>query len=250
MELEIYQNGTKSEITKLSSYNGRKESCIFVRGFFDIYGMMNKRTCLNDELECCMIYNPKLSTDFEKIIEKIYTVMKIDFRITCHGKKYEASCKGREAIQFLYNIYHDSDVRCRNPSKYDLYLEWLLGKQSNLIVPQIEILGDNKPKMENVHDHGYKITIYKKIKTIGRKISVFDTRIRVKIPQGYVIRVIGEDSLHDYGYQLLTEYITIPNDSIKLRLMKFDDTINKEISLPFVCCRMILEKNVYYDIKK
>ena len=65
-----------------------------------------------------------------------------------------------------------------------------------------------------------------------------------------MIRVIGEDSLHDYGYQLLTEYITIPNDSIKLRLMKFDDTINKEISLPFVCCRMILEKNVYYDIKK
>jgi len=153
------------------------------------------------------------------------------------------------AFDFLINLYKSSDARYRDDKFYQLYLDWIT--IFSYIIPSIEFKLINKkavmPYKNNVSDIGMNLTIIKECKKINMSTTIYDTGL-IAIPDfGFSIKLIPHNNLILRGYMLMLYEKQKKDETVKIVLIKTDKNV-KKIELPYCCCKIIIEKNIYYDM--
>ncbi len=209
---------------------------IIIRGIFDSNGDVNDKTFFNNELICNLnIYN-KIDISVLKFINQFI------FNKNTTIKNNILTFHDEIALNFLSNIYDNSDARFRSNYIYSQYLNWLgihkilelkyTLKNENAIIPK---------KNLNLN---YDVYIINKIKNINSKLVLFDTGLIIKPECGYQIDIIAKNSLYDLGY-ILQPYQNTYEETFKVCLLKTDDTA-KEISLPACYFQIVLKKHLHF----
>ncbi len=238
-EESLYNIGKNYSDNCITEYTD-EQIIIILRGFFDQHGNIYNKTILNKELIC----------EINNLLDNtLYPSFKNLYKHKIEGK--QIILINYNAIDFLHNIYKNSDARHRNKENYDIYLSWL---SRNITIPscKIEKTAEDAiiPFKNKLSDIGYNITIIKRNKKIGDNTFVFDTCIKVFPDFGYYITLTPSNNLIKSGYVLKNSLSVIEpeyNETIKLTLTKIDKSF-PEIKLPFTCCKMILNKHIYYEI--
>lgn len=142
----------------------------------------------------------------------------------------------------MTRLYKDSDARYRNDKYYQLYLEWL--SFSIFIIPCVEIKIKNKkaiiPKQSC-------LSIIKEYKKINMSSIIYDTGLIIKPDFGYFIKIIPNNDVILKGYIVMMYDDENPEETFKIVLVKTIKDV-KKIELPYCCCKMIIERNVYFEV--
>lgn len=136
----------------------------------------------------------------------------------------------------LYKWYHNiiNDINCDN-KKIQVFKT-----DDNAVIPS----------KNRISDAGYDITIIKEAKKFNEKTTLYDTCIKLNIPNGYYVEIVPRSSLSKSGYMLANSVGIIDQSyrgNIFVALTKINET-SDDIKLPFCCCQMIVRKQIYSDI--
>jgi len=215
----------------------------FIRGFFDRYGVIDKKTLLNTSLNCCIIAYTK-----KNIVKKIKEYCN-NIKSSMYNEHNGELCySDKNALDFLHYIYYNSDARYRLENNYKIYLEWIAeGKNLPICKFEINNLNAVKPIKNNICNFSYDLTIIKKIKDNGL-ISLYDTGIIIKPDFGYNIKLIPHNNLIEKGFLIYKYMYKNDNKSIKIYMAKINNIV-PDITIPCVVCSIVLEKNIYFEIE-
>jgi len=262
-EYEIYNYGYNILLKEekefvFPRYSNNKTYNIFFRGLFDKFGNINKRTILNEDLNCeiniCIELNESLKTflqDFINYLEDLYNITcETNINSKSIVSKVYINFKNYSAINFLNKIYDSSDARYYNYENYTRYINWLINTEKLIPICSFYKTIDEAvtPFKKNVNEIGYNLTIIKLIKKIGHKTYFYDTGIVIIPKFGYYIKTIPKINLIENGYMLINSFVENNNkESVKIVLTKIEESF-PDISLPFCCTQIIIEKHVYYTL--
>lgn len=157
--------------------------------------------------------------------------------------KLDITLKEYEAMNFLYNLYKDSDY-IRNEKLYKIYVSNFLQSKNPLLSFYIEDENALVPSKVRASDIGWDLTIIKKVKTYSNKIAMYDTGIKVIPEFGYYTEIVPRSSLSKTGYMLANSIGIIDPEyrgTLKIVLTKIDDSL-PDIVLPFKCAQLIIRK--------
>lgn len=237
----LYNTGVEYKNDDIKDYTN-EEFNIILRGYFDIYGNIINKSIFNKDLICTI----------DNIVDnKIYLRLKDSYTHKIENK--DILLINYDAIDFLHSIYKNSDARYRDDKKYNIYLSWL----SHIIfIPSCKFIKiDNiavSPFKNKISDVGYNITIVKLYKKLGHNTFIYDTCIQLFPDFGYYISIIPKNSLIKSGHILTNSTgVVFPSSkgSLKITLTKVDKYF-PNIKLPFTCCKIILNKHIYYEISE
>jgi hypothetical protein len=230
MERDLYNIGYNLRCSIADSLSVDKFN-IFLRGYFDKRGYITKKTIFTSELECSFIC--------DVIIHELFKQLKYSFSEKVINKETVIILTNYDALDFLKDIYKNSDGRYRDNKKYTIYISWLTHGIINYKFIKID---DNSIiPYKKSSEIGYNITLINLIEKIGKNIFIYDTGIKVIPDFGYYIKIIAKDELIKNGYILATNVIENKDDILKISLIKMDDTL-PNFSLPFTCCQLIFDK--------
>jgi len=250
-ERELYEIGLDID----NKYDLIKDKClekwwnIIYRGIFDRFGSIDVRNKINSELNC---YITIISDNniYKEIINNL------NYEITynsCNQKEIYIKIQNKNAFNFLNYIYDNSDARYRNNKLYSIYEDWIMFGYNICSIPILNILLTDKdsikPYKNKASDMGYDLTIIKEKKRLNSKTIIYDTCMKIQHDFGFYIKLIPNTSLIESGYILnnIIEDNLNENETLKVILTKIDDK-QTDIVLPFCCCKMILERKLYYNI--
>ena len=235
MEKEFYEAGKNYQYQIIED---KYKNFIFLRGIFEKFGQISKRNLINSKLYCTIeIFNSNEENNLSEYLNF--------FHLDAPNNKYLfKELNDNIAFDFLINLYKDSDARYRDDKFYQLYLDWIT------IIPSIEIKLVNKkavmPYKNNVSDIGTNLTIIKEYKKINLSTIIYDTGI-IAIPDfGFSIKVIPHNDLILKGYMILLYENEKIDETLKIVLIKTDRNV-KKIELPYCCCKIFIEKNIYFS---
>lgn len=236
MEKEFYEAGKNYNYQIIED---KYKNFIFLRGIFEKFGQISKRNLINSKLYCTI----EIFNDDENNLSEYLNFFHLDVP---KNKYLFKELNDNIALDFLINLYKNSDARYRNDKFYQLYMDWIT--IFSYVIPSIEIKLINKkavmPYKNNVSDIGMNLTIIKEYKKINLSTIIYDTGV-IAIPDfGFCVKVIPHNDLILKGYMLLL-YEGKQNETVKIVLIKTDRNV-KKIELPYCCCKMIIEKNIYY----
>lgn len=245
-EFDIYNNFSKLDFYDLdiSIIIANKHLHILIRYIIDSnYCYINKKNLLNNNLNCFIDFKKNINCSIFNLL-KNFNNIKYDFINNNTSIIYS----NYNALELLSTVYDNSDARCRNTNKYNLYLEWI---NSCNIIPNcyfvLNSIDSIIPYKNNINDIGYYLTIIKKIKDLSINTSLYDTGLII-IPQfGYYIKLI---STINYGYIL--NNFTSNNDqnvkeTLKISLTKIDNSI-PDITLPFKCAQLLIVPYFHFKV--
>lgn len=247
-EKELYEIGLDID----NKYDLIKDKCldkwwnVIYRGIFDRFGCIDVRNKLNSELNCHITIISD-NINYKEILNNL------NYDITYNQKEIYIKIENKNAFNFLNYIYHNSDARYRNNKLYSIYEDWAMFGYNICSIPLLNIfLTDEdaiKPFKNKASDLGYDLTIIKEVKRLNSKTIIYDTCIKIKHDFGFYIKLIPNMSLIESGYILnnTIEENLNDNDTLKVILTKIDDK-QKDIILPFCCCKLIIERILYYNI--
>lgn len=155
-------------------------------------------------------------------------------------------------IDYIGILYNNENIPIINYMLYDNYYKVLNGTNDD--TPNIEVYRTDKtailPFKNRESDAGYDITVIKECKKLNDKTTLYDTGIKMKIPNGYYVEIVPRSSLSKSGYMLANSIGIIDQSyrgNIFVALCKIDEKSNN-IELPFKCCQMIIRKQIYGKI--
>jgi hypothetical protein len=239
MEKEFYEAGKNYNYQIIED---KYKNFIFLRGLFEKFGKISKRNLINSKLYCTI----EIFNDDENNLSEYLNFFHLD---VLNNKYIFKELNDTIAFDFLINLYKDSDARYRDDKFYQLYIDWIT--IFSYVIPSIEIKLISKkaviPYKNNVSDIGMNLTIIKEHKKINLSTIIYDTGI-IAIPDfGFSIKVIPHNDLILKGYMLMPYNKEEKRDeTIKIVLIKTDRNV-KKIELPYCCCKMIIEKNIYFS---
>jgi dUTP pyrophosphatase len=108
------------------------------------------------------------------------------------------------------------------------------------------------PTKAHPSDIGYDLTAIGVCKKISKRITLFETGIRVSPPEGYYIEILPRSSMSKTGYMLANSVGTIDpsyTGTLKVALLKVDDSL-PDIELPFTRCQLVLRKAEYSKLEE
>jgi hypothetical protein len=242
MEKEFYEAGKNYHYQVIED---KYKNFIFLRGMFEKFGQISKRNLLNSKLYCSI----EIFNDDENNLSEYLNYFHLD---VTDSKYIFKQLNDNIAFNFLINLYKNSDARYRDDKFYKLYIDWIT--IFSYTTPSVEIkLNSNKavfPYKNNQSDIGMNLTIIKEYKKINLSTIIYDTGVIAIADFGFCIKVIPHNDLILKGYMLLLyESEGKQNETIKIVLIKTDRNV-KLPSLPYCCCKMIIEKNIYYEVEK
>lgn len=231
----------------LPSYDNKYYS-VFFRGLFDDCGDINTHSIFKNTLVCEMnLRTIEIANNISSKLTDIYF-------IKCKIEAYFLTLTDYDALHFLNEIYKDSDARYRRSEHYDRYKYWLTFGLGTHNIPFCNFEKTEKiaiiPEKQNISIIGYHLSIVKFIKKIGKKTFIFDTCIKARPNLGYYLTIVPNNNLVKSGYILNNTSCVIQptnEETIKIFLTRVDDSL-PEIKLPFKCCKLIMNKNICYDI--
>jgi len=184
----------------------------------------------------------KISYDNIENILKIINYINIPYKLDIKNQyiTYDSGCN---SLDFLGKIYND----CGN--LYIKFYKSLLRKFVNCKVFKTDknaIL----PSKARESDVGYDLTIIKEVKKFNDKTTLYDTGIKIELEDYYYAKVVPRSSLSKSGYILANSIGIIDNSyrgNLLIALTKTDEK-SPDIELPFKCCQLIVEKQIYLDL--
>jgi deoxyuridine 5'-triphosphate nucleotidohydrolase len=219
------------------------------------YNMMHSNISIDHALQLLKTHG-KVSSPFNT--DETTVELRVDkevadelSRMTSTPHTYDNSTmvvKGSHALDFMYAL---------NPT-HPLMLEWLIYNvkyfQRNL--PQCKVFTTRSdaviPSKVRVSDVGYDLTIVGVHKQVGTNTCLYDTGIRLEMPQGVYAEVIPRSSLVKSGYMLTNSVGIIDNTytgNIYVALTKVDPNA-PELTLPWRCCQLVYRHQVHVDIEQ
>ena len=230
--------------------NNNHNNLGIIKALFEFYGNIS----YNNYVSYAYISykNEKLINNIKDKINIPSIIIKGDNMVTL---KYDnVNC-----IDFLGLLYHTND----NFNENELFDKYFYKKFINIInnnnnnnLPKIKIYKseDNAilPSKSRTSDAGYDLTIIKEVKSFNNKTKLYDTGIKLYIPNGYYVEVFPRSSLSKSGYMLANSVGIIDQGyrgNIYIALTKIDESA-KDLELPFKCCQMILKKQYYSTIEE
>jgi len=152
-------------------------------------------------------------------------------------------------IDFL-GLFHNDNKDIRN-----MYINNTIfnfnNKDGNSVVNMLEVYKDDInaviPSKSSYSDAGYDLTIIKVSKILNSDTVLYDTGIKLNIPNGYYVEIVPRSSISRSGY-MLANNVGIIDQGYRGNLFIALIKINKEcddLVLPWKCCQMIVKKQIY-----
>jgi dUTP pyrophosphatase len=237
-------NNLENDITNLNyidhiSIINNNKNCAnsYIRALFEYYGSISH---YNDVYSYISYLNKELLELINDIIgipsvidkgENLFTLQYIDVN----------------SIDFLGKIYTYTN------NLYDeyFYSNYLNTLNSTISLPEIKVLKTNEnaviPSKNRMSDAGYDLTIISLSKSFSSKTKLYDTGIKLDIPNGYYVEIVPRSSLSKSGY-MLSNSVGIIDQGYKgnlyVALTKIDSEM-PDLVLPFKCCQLLLKKQIY-----
>ncbi len=168
------------------------------------------------------------------------------------GELYVLEYKNSNMIDFLGQIYvngTDMDELHINDDIYN-FLRNPEGFQNPLLKIYKADADAIVPSKNNYSDAGLDLTIIKEYKRLNSDTVLYDTGIKLEIPNGYYVEIVPRSSISRSGY-ILANSIGIIDQGYTGNLYVALRKINKdceELVLPYKCCQIIMKKQIYPKI--
>ena len=157
-------------------------------------------------------------------------------------------------IDLMGLMYKQDDIPYINLKLYRNFYKMLSNDMSEHNIPRVKVFKVDEdaviPSKHRESDVGFDLTILKESKRFNSKTVLYDTGIKLDIPNGYYVEVVPRSSLSKSGYMLANSVGIIDQSyrgNIYVALTKVVEEAN-DIELPFKCCQMIIRKQVYARI--
>jgi len=178
--------------------------------------------------------------DFDKSIQNDYRKQIKVFHEFENGRIIMEKCN---ALDFLYSLYDG-----KNKNLLEVFCDNTIIECDVIKISEKAIL----PSKSRASDVGYDISIIEKIKDINETTSMYETGIKICPEYGYYCKIYARSSLIKSGYILTNSVGIIDGNyrgSIKICLTKISEEA-PEITLPYKCCQLILEKHYQSKINE
>jgi deoxyuridine 5'-triphosphate nucleotidohydrolase len=169
-------------------------------------------------------------------------------------------------IDFLGIFYSDPDILYVSKKMYDFTDGGCGGcgsdgdlekycSYSEATTPTIKVLKDDEsavmPSKASYSDAGYDLTIIKEHKVLNSDTKLYDTGIKLDIPNGYYVEIVPRSSISRSGY-MLANNVGIIDQGYRGNLYIALRKVNKDcedLVLPWKCCQFIVKKQVFSRLK-
>jgi len=184
----------------------------------------------------------KIKYDNINDIIKIANYINIPYKINTDNNYiiYESGCN---SIDFLGKIYNNCGNLCiaafKSFNKRKVNCK-IYKDDPNAIIP-------TKARESDV---GYDLTIIKEVKKFNDTTYLYDTGIKIELENYYYATIVPRSSLSKSGYILTNSTGIIDNSyrgNLLIALTKIDKD-SPDIQLPFKCCQLIIQKQIYLDL--
>lgn len=228
----------------------------FLKAYIEKYGIISNN-CLYIKL-----YNYNTLKQLTEIYKTPHKVLKEEVhnnpeknielnKDDIDNELYILEYKNSNMIDFLGQIYvNDKEVE-------DLYINnyiynFLNYGDNNIENPPILKIykADEKaivPTKNNYSDAGLDLTIISEYKKLNSDTTLYDTGIKLEIPNGYYVEIVPRSSISRSGY-MLANSIGIIDQGYTGNLYVALRKINKDcedLILPYKCCQIIMKKQIY-----
>jgi len=206
---------------------------------------------LNNSLHI-KIYNYNILMKITEIYKTPHKIFKEDSGKDVNEKDlYLLEYKNSNMIDFLGQVYDNND------ETDDLYVNTLMRNfvnYNNDEIPVLKIVKVDKdavvPSKNNYSDAGLDLTIIKECKRLNSDTVLYDTGIKLEIPNGYYVEIVPRSSISKSGY-MLANNIGIIDQGYTGNLYVALRKINKDcedLAFPYKCCQIIMKKQIYSKI--
>jgi len=211
----------------------------FIKAYIEKNGIISKN-CLHIKL---YNYNTlKQITTIYKIPHKILKeYVKQNFAENKEEQLYVLEYKNSNMIDFLGKIYFD-DIHVNNI---------IYNFVNNNKKPVLKIIKvDEKaiiPNKNNYSDAGLDLTIIKEYKRLNSDTILYDTGIKLEIPNGYYVEIVPRSSISKSGYMLANNIGIIDQGytgNLFVALRKINNDC-EDLELPYKCCQIIMKEQLY-----
>jgi deoxyuridine 5'-triphosphate nucleotidohydrolase len=199
-------------------------------------------------------------------VEKYATIICDSINITFYNEKsadsivklYEipySRMQGINNVVIQYNSVNMIDLlgmlysNCDCPY-YNNYIYTYNNRDGNSI-PSINVYKTEDsaviPSKVRYSDAGYDLTIIKEYKKLTSNTIIYDTGIKLEIPNGYYVEIVPRSSISKSGYILANNVGIIDQGyrgNLYIALTKINDEM-PDLTLPYKCCQMIVKKQIY-----
>ena len=210
----------------------------FVKAYIERYG------CIRNDTMNITFYNEQLADSFVKLYAIPY--------IRPNGAKIHViQYNSVNMIDLLGMIYSNYDC-----PYYNNYIYGYNNNQGDVSIPIIKVFkADDEavmPSKTRYSDAGYDLTIIREYKVLTPDTSLYDTGIRLEIPNGYYVEIVPRSSMSRSGY-ILANSVGIIDQGYRGNLYIALTKINAanaaadapELTMPWKCCQMIVKKQIY-----
>ena len=215
--------------------NNIDNSIGFIRALFEHYGFIS---CFNN------LYS-FISHEDKKLLEIIKKIINIPCFIEKGENLYTLKYLDVNNIDFLGKLYNNIENNYYDEHFYNNFTNLL---NCTISIPVIKVLktSDNAiiPSKTRMSDAGYDLTIISIYKSFSSKTKLYDTGIKLDIPNGYYVEIVPRSSISKSGY-ILSNNIGIIDQGYKgnlyVALTKIDDEM-RDLTLPVKCCQLLIKK--------
>ena len=177
---------------------------------------------------------------------------------TGDGELYILEYKNSNMIDFLGQIYINGTAMDELHMNDDLY-NFLENPDSatgeaGAGSPELKIYKADTdavvPSKNNYSDAGLDLTIIKEYKRLNSDTVLYDTGIKLEIPNGYYVEIVPRSSISRSGY-ILANSVGIIDQGYTGNLYVALRKINKDcedLVMPYKCCQIIMKKQIYPKI--
>ena len=249
IELTITSQNIKDDIAKHITLNNCKDT--------DLSAFITK--CYNEDANKC---NQFVRAYIEKYASIIYDNINITFYNDSTAdsiiKLYDIPCIRQKNIKnqvILFNSVNMVDLLGMIYSNYDCpyYNNYIYtyNNRDGKSIPSIKVFTDDDsaviPYKSRYSDAGYDLTIIKEFKRLNSNTVIYDTGIKLEIPNGYYVEIVPRSSISRSGY-ILANNVGIIDQGYRGNLYIALTKINNDcpdLTLPWKCCQMIVKKQIY-----
>jgi deoxyuridine 5'-triphosphate nucleotidohydrolase len=249
IELTITLQNIKDDIAKHVTLNNCKDT--------DLSAFITK--CYNEDANKC---NQFVKAYIEKYASIIYDNINITFYNDNTAdsiiKLYDIPCIRQKNINnqvILFNSVNMVDLLGMIYSNYDCpyYNNYIYtyNNRDGKSIPSIKVFTDDDsaviPYKSRYSDAGYDLTIIKEFKKLNSNTVIYDTGIKLEIPNGYYVEIVPRSSISRSGY-ILANNVGIIDQGYRGNLYIALTKINNDcpdLILPWKCCQMIVKKQIY-----
>jgi deoxyuridine 5'-triphosphate nucleotidohydrolase len=228
----IYKQDLTNFIDKLHnmSYDYSNQ---FIKAYIEVYGNLIGNSLF-------------LSFDKSDNFLKIGKLYNVPYIVKEEKIGYTVEYRNSDMLDFLGKIYSIE-------SPYINYNIYNFNNKDNL--PILKVFKTDidavMPTKASYSDTGYDLTIIKEYKNLDSGVILYDTGIKLDIPNGYYVEIVPRSSISKSGY-MLANNIGIIDQSYRGNLYVALIKINKDmpdIPLPCKCCQIIFRKQEYVNLE-